>query len=113
MLVPARGDVYLADLDPVRGREQAGVRPVVVISVNLFNKGPGDLAVVLPITSKKRGILWHVEVNPPEGGLRLSSYIKCEDIRSISRDRLGRRLGQVATRTMLAVEDRIRILLEL
>ncbi len=113
MLPPARGDVYLADLDPVRGREQAGGRPVLVISVDLFNGGPADLAVVLPITSKKRGIPWHVEVIPPEGGLRLASYIKCEDIRSISRDRLGRRLGQVGPRTILNVEDRIRILLEL
>lgn len=51
---PARGDIWLADLNPVRGHEQAGRRPVLVVSVDLFNQGRADLVVVLPVTSTIR-----------------------------------------------------------
>ena len=78
---------------------------------NVFNAGPADLVVVLPITSKSKGVLYHVEVLPPEGGLTLTSYIKCEDIRSIAKDRLLHRRGAVTLATMFDVEDRLRILL--
>src|SRR4028118_2154786 len=78
---PSRGDRWLIDLNPTRGREQAGKRPCLVTSVDLFNQGASGLVVVLPVTSKDKGIPWHVEVNPPEGGLRQRSFIKCEDVR--------------------------------
>ncbi|WP_165792213.1 type II toxin-antitoxin system PemK/MazF family toxin [Desulfocucumis palustris] len=108
---PSRGDIWLVDLNPVRGHEQAGKRPALVLSVDLFNSGPAGLVVVLPITTKEKGIPFHVEVFPPEGGLKENSFIKCEDIRSISKDRLYRRLGTVSPLILEAVEDRIRILL--
>ena len=57
---PARGEVWLADLNPVRGHEQAGRRPVLVVSEDLFNRGPAGLAIVLPMTSTLRGIPSHV-----------------------------------------------------
>ena len=66
---PSRGDIWLIDLNPTRGREQAGNRPCLVISVDLFNQGGSGLVVVVPVTSKDKGIPWHVEVNPPEGAL--------------------------------------------
>lgn len=65
----ARGDVWLADLSPVRGHEQAGRRPVLVASVDPFNQSRADLVVVIPITSTLRSIPFHVVVQPPEGGL--------------------------------------------
>ena len=55
-MTPARGEVWNVDLDPVRGREQAGRRPALVISVDLFNRGPSGLVVLLPITSRYRGL---------------------------------------------------------
>src|SRR5438128_692568 len=110
---PARGDIWLVDLNPIRGREQSGQRPAVVISVDLFNSGPADLIVVLPITSHAKGIPFHVQLNPPEGGVTRTSFIKCEDVRSISKERLIRRFGSVAAKTLDAVEDRLRILLNL
>lgn len=109
---PARGDVWTVNLDPIRGHEQAGTRPALVVSVDRFNQGPTGLVVVLPITSRSRGVPLHVAVAPPEAGLTLPSYIKCEDIRSISFERLGR-LGAVELQTMVLVEDRLRILLGL
>lgn len=110
---PARGDIWLADLNPVRGHEQAGRRPVYVASVNSFNQGRADLIIVLPITSILRPIPFHITVQPPEGGLTNPSSILCEAIRSISKERLMQRWGTVAAGTISEVEDRLRILLGL
>jgi mRNA interferase MazF len=109
----SRGEVWLADLNPTRGHEQAGKRPCLVISVDLFNQGASGLVVVLPITSKDKGIIFHVKVEPPEGGLTVSSFIKCEDVRSISVERLDRRLGTITTDILAAVEGRLKILMGL
>lgn len=103
----------MLDLNPVRGHEQAGTRPAVIVSVDRFNQGAGGLVVVLPMTTTYRGIPLHVEVQPPEGGVRRRSYIKCEDVRSVSVDRLVERWGMLSARTMDAVDDRLRILLQL
>jgi mRNA interferase MazF len=101
--VPLRGEVWLVELDPVRGHEQAGTRPAVIVSEDRFNHGPTGLAVILPITSTQRNTPLHVRMAPPEGGLRHISHIKCEDIRSISTERLNRRWGTLSPRTMVAV----------
>ena len=113
LLKPSRGDIWLVDLNPVRGHEQGGKRPCLVVSVDLFNQGPSGLTVVLPITTKDKGIPFHVEVNPPEASLREKSFIKCEDVRSISIDRFSQRLGVVSPETMMRVEERLRILFNL
>ncbi len=110
---PRRGDVWLADLDPVRGHEQAGRCPILVVSVDPFNQGPADLVIVLPITSRSRGIPAHVSLVPPEGGLRTASVILCDGIRSISKDRLVTRWGKVNPATLSDVEDAVRVLLGL
>lgn len=83
---PSRGEIWFLNLDPNPGREQAGNRPALVISVDVFNHGPADLVVVVPVTSVAKGIPFHVRVPPPEGGVR---------------------------HTMAAVEDRLRILMGL
>lgn len=110
---PARGEIWLVDLNPTRGHEQAGKRPALVISVDLFNAGPAGLVVVLPITTKDKKIPLHVRINPPEGGVRETSFIKCEDIRSVSTERLLARLGEVSRDTISEVEDKVKILLGL
>lgn len=112
-MAPSRGDVWLVQLDPVRGHEQAGQRPCLVVSVDLFNHGPAGLCVVLPITSREKKIPFHVGLKPPEGGLAVPSFIKGEDIRSVSVDRLVSRLGAVSTEVIENIEDRLRILLGL
>jgi mRNA interferase MazF len=110
---PLRGEVWLVDLNPVKGHEQAGRRPALVISVDLFNQGGAELVVVLPITAQEKHIPLHVSLEPPEGGLEKASYIKCEDIRSISTGRLVAKLGAVTPKKLALVEDRIKILLGL
>jgi len=108
-----RGEVWLVDLDPTRGREQAGRRPALVLSVDEFNLGPARLVIVAPVTSRRRAIPAHVPVDPPEGGLRQPSSILCDGVRSISSDRLVTRWGSLTPRSMAAVEDCLRILLGL
>lgn len=113
MAGPIRGEVWNADLDPTRGREQAGKRPVLVVSTDGFNAGPAELAVVLPITSKGTGIPWHVRIKSGEAGLRSESYVMCEMIRSLARERLVKRLGEVSGAIIQEIEARLKILLEL
>ena len=113
MLDPSRGEIWLVDLDPTRGHEQAGKRPGLVVSVDLFNHGPAGLVVLLPLTTRAKGIPFHVEVNSPEEGLKGKSFIKCEDVRSVAKERLSRQLGSVSQATLAVVEDRLRILLNL
>lgn len=68
---------------------------------------------MIPITSKAKGIPQQVEIGPPEGGLTMTSYEKCQDVRSISTSRLVRPLGLVSIQTVESVEDRLRVLLGL
>jgi len=100
---PTRGEIWLVDLNPIRGHEQAGKRPCLIVSVDLFNQSPAELVIVLPISTKGKGIRTHVRIDPPEAGTRETCFIKCEDVSSISTERL----------TVQAVEDRLRILLGL
>lgn len=108
-----RGEVWLASLDPTRGHEQAGRRPVVVVSDDVFNRGPAGLVVVLPVTTRLRPVRSHVVFEPPEGGLKSTSAILCEAVRSISTERLIAPWGVVSQNTMARVEDTLRILMRL
>ena len=81
---PLRGEIWSADLGAGRGREQSGQRPVLVFSVDGFNRGPAELFMAIPPTSKvakSRSIPLHIPVNPPEGGLRAPSVILCDQLR--------------------------------
>jgi mRNA interferase MazF len=108
-----RGEIWLADLRPTRGREQSGRRPILVLSVDRFNAGPADLVVVLPLTSTQRDIPLHVKIDKGDGGVRNESVILCEAIRSISKDRLVSRWAMLSRAALDEVEDRLRILLDL
>jgi mRNA interferase MazF len=110
---PARGEVWQAQLDPIRGHEQAGTRPILIVSDDLFNRGPAGLVIAVPITSRIRPIPFHVRMMPPQGGLTVESAALCEAVRSISKERLLKRLGLVSGETLELVEDRLRILLRL
>ena len=110
---PRRGEIWYGHLDPVVGHEQAGRRPVVVVSDDFFNQSAAELAVVVPLTTRRRGLPLHVDVPATEGGLRQDSYIMCEAIRCVSTDRLEDLWGELSADTMYEVEDRLRRLLML
>ena len=112
-VAPNRGEIWVANLDPTKGHEQAGTRPVVIVSSNIFNHGPATLVIVVPLTRTDRHLPYHVEVNPPEGGVRDRSFIMCEAVRSITKDRLiGSPWGTVTPQTVAKVIDIIATLLE-
>jgi mRNA interferase MazF len=110
---PKRGEVWWVVLDPTRGREQAGRRPALVLSADILNASAAGIVSVLPITSRDRSIRAHVAVEPPEAGLALPSWTMCEQVRTVARERLLGRMGAVAPRTLAAVSDRVRVLLDL
>jgi mRNA interferase MazF len=109
-----RGEVWLAELGPTRGREQTGERPVLIVSTDPFNQGRSRLVVVVPFTTRTRGLPIHVEVRPPDGGLRDVSFAMCEQVRSLAVDRLGSQpFGRVPAAVLEDVEHRLRLLLAL
>jgi mRNA interferase MazF len=111
---PSRGEVWFAD--PPRellGREQAGGRPVLVVSADAINQGPSNLSIVVPFTTRDRGVLLHVPVDPPEGGLTEHSVLLVEQIHATDQGRLAKRLGQVSAETLRQVDDHLRIALSL
>ena len=108
-----RGDVWEAEFDPVRGHEQAGRRPAVIVSADRFHQGRSQLAYVVPITRTDRAHPWHVPVEPPEGGLAVQSFIMCDQMRIFAVERLLRRRGSVSALTLAEIEQRLRVLLGL
>jgi mRNA interferase MazF len=112
--VPSRGEIWLIDFDPTYGHEQAGRRPALIISDDRFNRSRAGLVFAIPLTTRQRGIPSHVAVSPPEGGLSVASFVKCEELRSLSTARLVEGpWGTVSLQTIAAVEERIRLLLAL
>lgn len=99
---PLQGEIWLFDPDPVKGRKIGKkVRPALVVSCNLLNKGPSGLVIVVPITSKDKGIPSHIRIEPPQDGVKLTSFAVCEQIRSISKERLVKKVGSVQSPSIL------------
>lgn len=86
-----RGDVFWADLNPVRGREQAGLRPVLILSHDTHNARSGT-AIAMAITSQPQKSGFPLTLRLGEGKLPKASWVKISQIRTISVERLGRRI---------------------
>lgn len=97
-----RGDVYWADLEPVRGREQAGRRPVLVLSRELFNERSGTV-IAMAVTSQPQSAGFPLTFSLPEDLLPKPSWVKISQIGTLSTERLGKKL----TRLPEAELDRI------
>lgn len=108
-----RGEIWRADLEPVRGHEQGRIRPVLIISNSTLNLGPSDLLTIVPLTTKARPLRAFLRVEPPEGGLSHTSYIICDQVRTITKERIGKRFGSVSPATLSEVERRLKFLLDL
>jgi mRNA interferase MazF len=90
-----RGDIFWADLDPTRGHEQAGLRPVVVISHDVFN-ARSDTVIALAITSQLPSAGFPLTLELTDVKLPKRSWVKISQIRTLSVERLGQRLGRVS-----------------
>jgi mRNA interferase MazF len=98
--VPAQRDVWVAQLDPTEGHEQAGTRPVVVVSRGAFNASGWRLCLCVPLSTRDRGSPLHVAIEPPEGGVRATSFALVDQIRSLDSSRLLDKWGAVDRDTL-------------
>ena len=96
-----RGDIRWADLDPVRGREQAGRRPVLVLSHDVFNERSGTV-IALALTSQEPRAGFPLTLESRAAGLSTRSWIK---IRTLSVDRIGQRLARASEEELARVVD--------
>jgi mRNA interferase MazF len=99
-----RGDIWEVNFNPTLGHEQSGRRPALIMSVDEFNSSGSNTVIAIPMTSKDKGIRTHIFVSAKEHGIsNLDSFIICDQIRTISQRRLGKRLGNVSAATLKQV----------
>lgn len=114
---PLRGDIWMVDFGEGRGSEQAGIRPAVVIQNDTGNRTlryPNT--VILAVSTKGRPIPFHIRLDPTErNGLSATSYVKCEQILTISKSRLhgAKRLGRLTGAEIRQVEAAVKRSLQL
>jgi mRNA interferase MazF len=90
-----RGDIYWADLDPARGHEQAGSRPVLIISHNVFNDRSGT-AIAMALTSQPPSAGFPLTLPLSSSELPKPSWVKISQVRTLSVERLGKRIGSAS-----------------
>ena len=99
-----RGDIVWAALDRARGHEQAGRRPVLVISHDIFNERSGTV-IAMAITSQPQRAGFPLTLALGSGTLLKPSWVKISQIRTLSVDRLGKRIGRVSPEELLQVVE--------
>jgi len=90
-----RGDIRWADLNPARGREQAGLRPVLIISQDIFNELSGTV-ITLAITSQPQRAAFPLTLELKSKGLPRKYWVKISQIRTLSVERIGKRLAKAS-----------------
>lgn len=99
-----RGEIRWADLNPVRGREQAGDRPVLVLSHDVFNERSGTV-IAVAMTSHEPRAGFPLTLQSRATGLTKRSWVKISQIRTLSVDRIGRRLARASEEELARVLD--------
>ena len=105
-----RGDIFYADLSPVVGSEQGGIRPVIIIQNDIGNKYSPTI-IVAAITSQinKAKLPTHVEISSEEYGLNKDSVVLLEQIRTVDKKRLKEKIGHMTESDMKKVDDALLI----
>lgn len=106
-----RGEIYFVDLNPVRGREQSGRRPVLVLSIDSIDKSPLVVTVVVGTKGENvpRDFPTNVRIAPEESGLPVETIFLCFQIRSIDSNRFPEKAaGKISDRTLEKIEDAVR-----
>ena len=95
-MVIKRGDMFYADLSPVVGSEQGGIRPVLIIQNDVGNKhSPTVIAAAITSQTTKNKLPTHIEIKPQESGLKSDSIVLTEQIRTIDKSRLKEKIGHI------------------
>ena len=105
-MIVSRGEIWLAELNPVRGSEQAGTRPVLIFQTDSINRFTTTIITIPFTTNLRRSALPScVQVHKGEGGLTGESVALCHQLRVLDKTRLIRKLGKVSEVVMKEIED--------
>lgn len=99
-----RGEIRWADLNPVRGREQAGLRPVLILSHDVFNERSGTV-IAAALTSQEPRAGFPLALESKAAGLSKRSWIKISQIRTLAVERIGRRLARASEEEVAQVVE--------
>ena len=105
-----RGDIYYADLSPVVGSEQGGVRPVLIVQNDVGNRfSPTVIAAAITSQKDKARLPTHIRVQAPDSGLLRDSVVLLEQIRTLDKRRLGERMGRLDDASMSRVDRALQV----
>lgn len=105
-----RGDIYYADLSPVVGSEQGGMRPVLIVQNDVGNKySPTVIAAAITSQREKSKLPTHIELDPVNCGLSKDSVVLLEQIRTIDKKRLKEKMGRIDDQSMSAINKALSI----
>lgn len=112
--LPKRGEIWLLDWSPSRGSEQAGFRPAIIIQTDAANSNPGyPNTIVLTVSTKGKPVPFHVPIKPNRSnGLTEASFVKCEQVLTVAKERLVRKLGVIGKDEMQLIKQAVRLVLE-
>jgi mRNA interferase MazF len=99
-----RGEIYWADLNPIRGKEQAGRRPVLIFSHDVFNERSGTV-IAVALTSQPQRAGFPLTLELQSKGLPKKSWVKISQIRTLAVERIGQRVGKVRLEELAEVVD--------
>jgi mRNA interferase MazF len=104
-MIVQRGEIWFANLNPTRGSEQSGIRPVLIFQNDTINRLTTTVLAIPFTTNLRRAALPScVRIAQGEGGLEVDSVVLCHQLRALDKSRLQRKLGIVSHETMVAVE---------
>ena len=105
-----RGEIYYADLSPVVGSEQGGMRPVLIVQNDVGNKhSPTVIAAAITSRREKAKLPTHIEVGGGQCGLAKDSIVLLEQIRTLDKKRLKERMGELDPNSMTTVDSALSI----
>lgn len=105
-----RGDIYYADLSPVIGSEQGGVRPVLIVQNDVGNKySPTVIAAAITSQHDKTQLPTHIKVNAVSSGLAKDSIVLLEQVRTIDKQRLKEKMGTLDNKSMGEVDNALSV----
>jgi len=113
--LPKRGEIWLLDWSLSRGSEQAGFRPALIIQTDAANSNPNyPNTIVLAVSTKGKVVPFHVALKPNRrNGLDEASFVKCEQILTVAKERLVKKMGSIDEGELQQISRAIRLVLEL